>query len=152
MNRLAIVVLSSKWTLMICNYQRADICKYWSEVEIWKFRKMQKKVHKVDLFPKMKFHCDPIAIFDNPRVPYFERSSRHLDSLSRASMTGLENISFRIPAVHNFINLYYLVSRCVLYANVHVRFWEIGRIIFRKGICSVVTWPCILLFCIVSTT
>ena len=79
-------------------------------MEIRKMPKKKKirKIPLVDLFPKIKFHCDPITIFDNARVPYFERSSHHRDSLSKASMTGLENISFRIRAVDVLLNLYYL--------------------------------------------
>ena len=40
-------------------------------------------------FPKMKFYYDPITSFVNARVHYFERSSCHLEPLSRALMTGL---------------------------------------------------------------
>ena len=41
----------------------------------------------------MKVYCDPMNIFAKSKrlVNYSERFSRHLDSLSRASRTGLEN-------------------------------------------------------------
>ena len=54
-----------------------------------------------DLFTKVKFHFDPLNIFDNMRVHYFVGSIRHLDQLM-----DLVNISLRTRVVRNQTSIF----------------------------------------------